>query len=137
MLSKLAKFTKPRKLFQTIQLLAIPHDYGEAPHWSVAQSPEPIVAGCSLGGHGGCHAVRWMVLKALEKTQPSMAHVFFFWNLYGVCITYIYIYIYYIYGGFLKWRYPKMDGLYWTTLLKWMIWGYPYFRKPPYTYIYI
>ena len=24
-----------------------------------------------------------------------------------------------------------MDGLYWKTLLKWMIWGYPYFRKHP------
>ena len=24
-----------------------------------------------------------------------------------------------------------MDGLQWKTLLKWMIWGYPYFRKPP------
>ncbi len=27
-----------------------------------------------------------------------------------------------------------MDGLYWKTLLKWMIWGYPYFwqdLKPP------
>ena len=25
-----------------------------------------------------------------------------------------------------------MDGLYWKTLLKWMIWGYHYFRKHPY-----
>ena len=25
-----------------------------------------------------------------------------------------------------------MDGLYWKTLLKWMIWGYPYFWKHPY-----
>ena len=24
-----------------------------------------------------------------------------------------------------------MDGLQWNTLLKWMIWGYPYFRKHP------
>ena len=37
-----------------------------------------------------------------------------------------------IYGGFLKWWYPKMDGLEWKTLLNWMIWGYPYFRKQPY-----
>ena len=29
--------------------------------------------------------------------------------------------------------YPKMDGLYGKTLLKWMIWGYPYFWKHPYT----
>ena len=27
-------------------------------------------------------------------------------------------------------QYPKMDGL-WKTLLNWMIWGYPYFRKQP------
>ena len=27
---------------------------------------------------------------------------------------------------------PQMDGLYWKTLLKWMIWGYHYFRKHPY-----
>ena len=27
---------------------------------------------------------------------------------------------------------PKMDGLYWKTLSKWMIWGYHYFRKHPY-----
>ena len=26
---------------------------------------------------------------------------------------------------------PKMDGLQWKTLVKWMIWGYPYFRKHP------
>ena len=25
-----------------------------------------------------------------------------------------------------------MDGLQGQTLLKWMIWGYPYFRKHPY-----
>ena len=24
-----------------------------------------------------------------------------------------------------------MDGLQWKTLLKWMIWGYHYFWKPP------
>ena len=29
----------------------------------------------------------------------------------------------YLYGCFLKWWYPKMDGLQWKTLLKWMIWG--------------
>ena len=28
--------------------------------------------------------------------------------------------------------YPKMDDLQWKTLLKWMIWGYHYFRKHPY-----
>ena len=27
---------------------------------------------------------------------------------------------------------PKMDGLYGKILLTWMIWEYPYFRKPPY-----
>ena len=25
----------------------------------------------------------------------------------------------------------------WKIQLKWMIWGYPYFRKPPYIYIYV
>jgi hypothetical protein len=37
-------------------------------------------------------------------------------------------------GGFLKWRYPKMDGFWSNILIKWMIWGtpwYPFFRKPP------
>ena len=34
-------------------------------------------------------------------------------------------------GRFLKWGYPRMDGSWWKSLLKWMIWGYPYFRKPP------
>ena len=29
-------------------------------------------------------------------------------------------------------KHPKMDGLYWKTLLKWMIWGYHYFRKHPF-----
>ena len=32
---------------------------------------------------------------------------------------------------FPKMGYPKLDGLYWKTLLKWMIWGYHNFRKPP------
>ena len=36
------------------------------------------------------------------------------------------------YGGFHKWGYPKIDGSYGKTLLKWMIWRYPYFRKLPY-----
>ena len=31
-----------------------------------------------------------------------------------------------------KYGYPKMDGVYWKAILKWMIWGYPYFRKHPY-----
>ena len=31
-----------------------------------------------------------------------------------------------------SWGYPKMDGLYRTILLKSMIWGYLYFRTPPY-----
>ena len=26
---------------------------------------------------------------------------------------------------------PKVDGLFWKTLLKFMIWGYPYFWKHP------
>ncbi len=30
---------------------------------------------------------------------------------------------------------PKMDGLYWKTLLKFMIWGYPYLWKHPYSAI--
>ena len=30
-----------------------------------------------------------------------------------------------------------MDGLQLKISLKWMIWGYPYFRKPRYIYIYI
>ena len=29
-----------------------------------------------------------------------------------------------------------MDGLYWKTLLKWMIWGYHYFRKHPCIYFF-
>ena len=38
-----------------------------------------------------------------------------------------------LYGCFQKWWYPKMDGLQWKTLLKWMIWGaHPYFWKHPY-----
>ena len=38
-------------------------------------------------------------------------------------------------GGFHKWGYPQMDSLFHGKCmkmpLKWMIWGYPYFRKPP------
>ena len=37
------------------------------------------------------------------------------------------------YGSFLKW-YPKMDGLEWKTLFRWVIWGYHHLRKPPYWY---
>ena len=61
-----------------------------------------------------------------------------------ICIfIYIYINVYihiYIYMGFHKSGYPNMDGLWWIFLLKWMIWVYPYLRKPRYmifTYIYI
>ena len=34
------------------------------------------------------------------------------------------------FGGFPKWWYLKIDGLYWKIPWTWMIWGYPYFRKP-------
>ena len=52
---------------------------------------------------------------------------------------YIYIYILYIserYGGFHRPGYPQ-NGWFisWKTPLKWMIWGCPYFRKPPYDFI--
>ena len=32
-------------------------------------------------------------------------------------------------GGFHTCSYPKMDGLKGKIPLKWMFWGYPYFRK--------
>jgi hypothetical protein len=38
--------------------------------------------------------------------------------------------------GFLKWKYPKMHGLQWKILSNWWFGGTPYFRKPPYIYIY-
>ena len=38
----------------------------------------------------------------------------------------------YTYGGFQKHGYPKMDGLSWKSIYKWMMWGHPHFRKPPY-----
>ena len=37
------------------------------------------------------------------------------------------------FGCFQKLGYPKMDGLEWKTLLKWMIWGYHYFWKHPFS----
>ena len=37
-----------------------------------------------------------------------------------------------VYGCFGKYWYPKMDGLQWKSLLKWMIWGYHHLRKHPY-----
>ena len=44
-------------------------------------------------------------------------------GFFGVCL----------YGGFQKWGYPQMDGWFIMEIsLKWMIWGYPHFRKPPY-----
>ena len=52
----------------------------------------------------------------------------------GRC-RYIYIYIYiYTYGGFLKWGYHGVLGVYKGKSI--YIWGYPYFRKPPYVYIF-
>ena len=40
-----------------------------------------------------------------------------------------------IYGGFQQWGAPKWmvySFIQWKIPLKWMIWGYPYFGKPPY-----
>ena len=65
------------------------------------------------------------VVSLMNHVQSQLYPMIF---QYSPCI-YTYIYIY---GGFHKWGYPKIDGLQWNTLLKWMIWGYPYFRKPPY-----
>ena len=41
----------------------------------------------------------------------------------------------YRYWGFHEWGDPKMVGLQRKIPLKWMIWGYPYFRKPPEWYL--
>ena len=35
------------------------------------------------------------------------------------------------------WGYPKLSMVHGKPYEKWMIWGYPYFRKPPYIYIYV
>ena len=32
-------------------------------------------------------------------------------------------------------NFHKIDGLEWKSLFKWMIWGYPHFRKPPYDFV--
>ena len=37
-----------------------------------------------------------------------------------------------IYGGFLQWSTPKWMVYNGKILLKWMIGGYPHFRRPPY-----
>ena len=50
--------------------------------------------------------------------------------------VYVCVYIY-IYGGVLKWEYPIAGCFIMENPVKWMIWGYPYFRKPPCIYIYI
>ena len=38
---------------------------------------------------------------------------------------------------FIRFPSPKMDGYNGKILSKWMIWGYPHFRKPPYVAPYI
>ena len=87
-------------------------------------------------------------LATKKQTWPSWtrlvyrSNLFWLWSLLSAAWSvFIYTAIYiYIYGGFLEWGYPKMDGLYWKIPFKWMIWGYHHFRKPPYNpciYIYI
>ena len=45
--------------------------------------------------------------------------------------------VWFLLGGFHKWWYPQMVGLFdGKTIYKWLIWGYPYFMKPSYIYIY-
>jgi len=40
------------------------------------------------------------------------------------------------YGGFHKWGVtPKWMVYNGKSIYKWMIWGYPYFRKPPYGHV--
>lgn len=36
-------------------------------------------------------------------------------------------------GGVNTWGQFNMDSLWWDILLRWMIWRYPYFRKPPFS----
>ena len=44
-------------------------------------------------------------------------------SVYHTIYRYIYIYM---------WGYPKWIVYNGKSIYKWMIWGYPYFRKPPY-----
>ena len=39
-----------------------------------------------------------------------------------------------IFGGFHKWRIPKMDSLQWNTRLEWMIWDYPHVTNHHFLY---
>ena len=54
--------------------------------------------------------------------------------LYTVYIIYIYTPLHphevSQYSVFRKWEYPKMNGLQWKILVKWIIRGYLHFRKP-------
>ena len=71
-----------------------------------------------------CSKTRWE--KQVVSQEFAPLHVFpdIFWYLQCYTLDDIQV--------FPKKEYPKMDGLWWKTLLKWMIWGYHYFRKHPY-----
>ena len=50
------------------------------------------------------------------------------------CSLYIYMLNYAEMGVSIHGEPPWLDSLKWNILLKWMIWAYPYFRKPTYLF---
>ena len=60
---------------------------------------------------------------------PFLGALFYLYNI-------IYIYTIDVWKFSKLWL-PQMDGVDWTILLEWMIWGYLNSRKPPNTYLYV
>ena len=95
--------------------------------WAIL-GPDPLPLPAGYIRHVGVGSfrmgMRWPTLKI---TILSWTPFFQPWWLAGSMFIYQMVY-----GSFLNMGVPRMDGLNGKILLRWMIWGYPHFRKPPY-----
>ena len=103
----------------------------------------PEFCGCTTGAfltvffpHQKGRSLGWDVADGpMVQVIVTTGSGFFFPGIYdgNLQATYLegfYIWVFPKIGVYI----PKMDGLWWKTLLKWMIWGYHSFRKHPYPF---
>ena len=108
------------------------------PPWWAAQSPgSTLLSSSGLSqGHRATDVAQVQVVvreaDVVHRGKPRSAHEV------GIVMTHQRVELHYVsfwgglYGGFHKWGTPKRMVYKGNIPLKWMICGFPYFRKPPY-----
>ena len=79
-----------------------------------------------------CQKIRWIHCSTLLEATKSEEACVASWRPFFIAVLLQSLWLLYVDLGVSINGGTPMDGLSWRIPLKWMIWGYPYFRKPPF-----